>query len=96
MSMKKKTKYQLRREINKIKEAFTLAIHLKCYDCQGLGADGVKCNLTGCPLYPYRLKSGNLKSKNLRKLLERLRDVSRKDKAPKPSYWREVYRKILS
>lgn len=53
----KTTQYQLKREFKEEVKNLKYAIYGKCYDCSSFQADGyMDCEMTDCPLYPYRLR----------------------------------------
>lgn len=90
-AMKKKTKFELRREIKKEKNKFLTAIRLMCYDCQGFLADGyTDCEITRCPLYPFQIKKGYHKNKQFMSLTRRLKKLYQDGEYPKSSFWKEI------
>lgn len=94
VKMKKKTKFQLRKEIRRLKAMFLTVIHLQCYDCQGFFADGyADCGIHKCPLYPFQMKKGQLKAKPFKALANKLKALYKQDLHIPPDYWLKVYKK---
>ena len=71
----KQTQSQLRSEFKKVITELKDTIHLKCYECSACQADGYSdCQITDCPLYPFRLTSGiGNRSKRLQKKAYKLK-----------------------
>ena len=93
--MKKKNRFELRREIKKERNKFLTAIHLACLDCEGLMADGfADCEITRCPLFPFRIKKGNLQAQKFKALVKQLKKFYDNDQYPPSDFWSRVYKKL--
>ena len=93
--MKKKTKFELRRELKRERNKFLTATRLACCNCMGFFVDGYSdCGITRCPLYPFKVKKGNLQAEKFKALVKQLKRFYDNDQYLPSDFWSKIYKEL--